>query len=64
MADRRISRTDWFAMANAGVRFLSEIAAVVAIGYWGYRSGHDQLITYGLGIGLPRSNPQFDCSQA
>lgn len=38
---------------NAGTRFLLEIAALVALGYWGYQTGEGPLLQFGLGIGIP-----------
>lgn len=38
---------------NAAVRFLLELAALVAVGYWGYSLGQTQLVKLGVGIGLP-----------
>jgi hypothetical protein len=37
---------------NLAVRFLLEIAALVAIGYWGF-SQHDGIWQFLLGLGLP-----------
>lgn len=37
---------------NLGIRFLLEIAALVAIGYWGF-SQHTGILRFLLGIGLP-----------
>ncbi len=37
---------------NMAVRFLLEIAALVAVGYWGYRE-HTGILRFLLGIGLP-----------
>jgi drug/metabolite transporter (DMT)-like permease len=37
---------------NLAVRFLLEIAALVAIGYWGFRE-HTGILQFLLGIGLP-----------
>ncbi|MGD8791110.1 MAG: YrdB family protein [Anaerolineae bacterium] len=37
---------------NLAVRFLLEIAALVAIGYWGFYE-HTGMLKFALGIGLP-----------
>jgi hypothetical protein len=39
--------------ANLAVRFLLELAALAAFGYWGYRTGDTTATRYGLAIGLP-----------
>ena len=38
---------------NAGVRFVLELGALVALGYWGYRNGQGQLVKFGVGFGIP-----------
>ncbi|WP_267640229.1 YrdB family protein [Haloarchaeobius amylolyticus] len=36
-----------------GTRFLLELAALAALGYWGFRTGDSTLASYGLGLGAP-----------
>ena len=38
---------------NLALRFLLELCAVVALGYWGLRTGSGLLAKIGLGIGVP-----------
>jgi hypothetical protein len=38
---------------NLGLRFLLELCILVAIGYWGFKTGSQTMIRVGLGIGLP-----------
>lgn len=40
-------------VANAGLRALLELGAVVALGYWGYRTGGGLVGRVVLGVGLP-----------
>lgn len=42
-----------FGAVNASLRFLLELAALVALGYWGYSVGGTQLVKIGLGLGVP-----------
>jgi hypothetical protein len=50
-------RTDMALMviknANLALRFLLELCALVALGYWGFRTGSGLLAKIGLGIGVP-----------
>ena len=39
--------------ANLAVRFLLELCALVALGYWGFRTGSSLLVKIGLGTGVP-----------
>lgn len=39
--------------ANLGVRFLLELCALAAFGYWGAEMGGGLLIKIGLGVGAP-----------
>jgi hypothetical protein len=39
--------------ANLGVRFLLELCALAAFGYWGLRTGGSLFAKLGLGIGVP-----------
>lgn len=41
------------AALNAGIRFFLEIGALIALGYWGYRTGQGQLAKFGLALGIP-----------
>lgn len=43
----------FLAIANEGVRFLLEVVALMALGYWGYRTGQGQIVKIGLGLGIP-----------
>ena len=38
---------------NLGVRFLLELSALVALGYWGFTTGDGLAARIGLGIGAP-----------
>ena len=38
---------------NLAVRFLLELAALVALGYWGFRTGQGALMKIVLGLGAP-----------
>jgi hypothetical protein len=38
---------------NAAVRFLLELCALGALGYWGFRTGSDTAVKIALGIGIP-----------
>jgi len=40
--------------ANVALRFLLELCALVALGYWGFQTGQGLLLKIGLGIGVPR----------
>ena len=39
--------------ANLGVRFLLELCALAALGYWGFRTGDQLLLKIVLGVGAP-----------
>lgn len=39
--------------ANFGLRFLLELYALAALGYWGFQTGRGTLAKVGLGIGAP-----------
>jgi len=39
--------------ANLGVRFILEILALVALGYWGFSTGKGWLLKALLGVGAP-----------
>jgi hypothetical protein len=41
------------AAANVGLRFVLELCALVAYGYWGFQTGHGPLSKIALGIGIP-----------
>lgn len=41
------------AMANLGLRFLLELAALVGLGYWGFTISGSTLLRILLGIGAP-----------
>lgn len=38
---------------NVALRFLLELCALLAFGYWGFQSGQSLLSKIGLGIGIP-----------
>jgi hypothetical protein len=38
---------------NLVLRFLLELCILVAIGYWGFKTGAQTIIKIGLGLGLP-----------
>jgi Protein of unknown function (DUF2568) len=38
---------------NLGVRFLLELCFLVALGYWGFKTGRALVTKIGLGIGAP-----------
>jgi hypothetical protein len=38
---------------NVGLRFILEICVLVAVGYWGFKTGTGTLLKIMLGIGLP-----------
>jgi hypothetical protein len=38
---------------NLGLRFLLELAALAAFGYWGFQSGINPALRWLLGLGLP-----------
>ena len=38
---------------NLALRFLLEVCAVMAVGYWGFRTGHGTLAKLILGLGGP-----------
>jgi hypothetical protein len=42
-----------FKMVNLGIHFLLEIAALVAVGYWGFKTGSAAESKAFLGVGLP-----------
>ncbi len=39
--------------ANLALRFLLELCALLAFGYWGFQTGQSLLSKIGLGIGIP-----------
>lgn len=39
--------------ANLALRFLLELAALAALGYWGFHTGHSALANVALGLGAP-----------
>lgn len=39
--------------ANLALRFLLELAALLAIGYWGWQQSHNLFLKTGLALGLP-----------
>ena len=39
--------------ANLALRFLLELVALAALGYWGFKSGNGALAKAGLGLGAP-----------
>jgi hypothetical protein len=39
--------------ANLALRFLLELCALVALGYWGFKTGGGLMAKIGLGIGAP-----------
>jgi hypothetical protein len=39
--------------ANLGLRFLLELCALAALGYWGFRTGQGLPAKLGLGVGAP-----------
>jgi Protein of unknown function (DUF2568) len=39
--------------ANLGLRFLLELCALGALGYWGFKTGSGTLAKLGLGVGAP-----------
>ncbi len=39
--------------ANLALRFLLELCALVAFGYWGSQTGEGPLFRFGLGLGAP-----------
>jgi Protein of unknown function (DUF2568) len=39
--------------ANLALRFLLELCALVALGYWGFRTGSGAITKVALGIGAP-----------
>lgn len=39
--------------ANLALRFLLELFALVALGYWGFHANRGTLLKFGLGIGAP-----------
>jgi hypothetical protein len=39
--------------ANVALRFLLELCVLVALGYWGFRTGQGLFAKIGLGIGVP-----------
>jgi len=38
---------------NVGLRFILEICVLVAVGYWGFKSGTGTVLKMVVGIGLP-----------
>jgi hypothetical protein len=39
--------------ANLALRFLLELCALVALGYWGFKTGSGEITKLALGIGVP-----------
>ncbi|MGM0874748.1 MAG: YrdB family protein [Bacillota bacterium] len=39
--------------SNLGLRFMLELCALSALGYWGYKTGHGMFLKVVLGIGTP-----------
>jgi hypothetical protein len=39
--------------ANLALRFLLELCALVALGYWGFKTGSTAIAKVGLGVGAP-----------
>ena len=39
--------------ANLALRFLLELCALGALGYWGFKTGNETITKNGLGIGTP-----------
>ncbi|GAX91700.1 hypothetical protein EFBL_3390 [Effusibacillus lacus] len=39
--------------ANLALRFLLELCALAALGYWGFRTGRGLIVKIGLGFGAP-----------
>jgi len=39
--------------ANLALRFLLELSALAALGYWGFKTGRGTVAKVGLGIGAP-----------
>jgi len=39
--------------ANLALRFLLELCALGALGYWGFKTGGESLARIGLGVGAP-----------
>jgi hypothetical protein len=40
-------------LANLALRFLLELCALAALGYWGFKTGESVVAKVGLGIGAP-----------
>ncbi|MGC5326004.1 YrdB family protein [Brevibacillus sp. SYSU BS000544] len=40
-------------MLNLALRFLLELCALAAVGYWGFKTGSNVFLRYCLGIGAP-----------
>ena len=40
-------------LANLALRFLLELCALAALGYWGFKTGASPVAKIGLGIGAP-----------
>jgi hypothetical protein len=39
--------------ANLALRFLLELCMLIALGYWGFKTGNGVVVKFGLGIGVP-----------
>ncbi len=39
--------------ANLAARFILELCALAALGYWGFKTGGDWAARVGLGVGAP-----------
>ncbi|UVI33178.1 YrdB family protein [Paenibacillus spongiae] len=44
---------EWVKYANLGLRFIMELCALFAIGYWGFHTGSGYVVKIILGLGLP-----------
>ena len=40
-------------LLNIGLRFLLELCILVIFGYWGFKTGHNALVEFLLGLGAP-----------
>src|SRR5918997_3472095 len=40
-------------LANLALRFLLELCALAALGYWGFKKGTSLIVKIGLGLGAP-----------
>ena len=44
---------EWIKGATLALRFLLELCALGALGYWGFKTGGGALAKVGLGLGVP-----------